>query len=500
MKKLTALLLCMLLLAGGLASCSDNAVDDGAGDKGTTDSSSQGAGETAPEETEITRANTPDSLPEGLSFDGTTINVFHFGSENTVMYDCLGELSGDVVLDAVYNRNVAVEERFNVKLNWIAGSGDWDTFPSQVVTAVTSGSGDYDMIDEECSRLFQQSVHGYLHNMDSFDNGYINFSQPWWYSDMMAEGALDSSKRYFGIGDINLTVMFGASATYFNKEMFTDYFGDIEQLYDHVKAGTWTHDVFAEYCRKVYTDVNGNGSADDGDIMGFRYEQWGIPNYLSMSTGLSYITRNEEGYPVLAIATEEGYGWGEMLYKLLYTDNISMAGSKTDTFINKTSLFLLGQFETAHLLRDVDFNYGLLPYPKYSESLDYMSGSATVNGNGVGIPVSAPVEKLDAVCAAIEALCAQSYRYVIPAWYDTALKIKYSDGLTDSEMVDIIYEKIGCPFIMMADKELGIGSIYTNGVWNSTTDGAFASYYAKSGKSLDKKLEKTIENYKNLGE
>lgn len=502
MRKKLSLLLCLLLLASSLTSlvsCSEAPADNiGNNESGNTPSGGDVA-ETEPEETEITRENTPDSLPTDLKFDGTTINIYHFGTDSTVKYDCLGDFSGDVVLDAVYNRNVAVEERLGVKLNYIAGSSDWNGFPTDVTNSIISGSTDYDMIIEECSRLFQQSLYGYLFDINSLDNDYINFEQPWWYADMMAEGSLDNTKRFFGIGDINLTVMFGASACYFNKEMFTNYFGEIDQLYTHVKEGTWTTDVFADYCERVYTDLNGDGQKDAGDIMGFRYEQWGIPNYLSMSTGLSYITRDSDGYPVLDINNERGMEWGEKLYKLLYTNNISMEGSKLDTFINKTSLFLLGQFDTAHQLRDVDFSYGLLPYPKMAEDLDYMSAAATVNGNGVGIPVSAPVEKIPASCAAIELLCAESYRHVVPAWYDTALKIKYSDGLDDAQMVDIIYEHIGCPFIMMADKELGTGSIYTYGIWGSTTDGAFASYYAGQSKSLDKKLARAIEDYKKLG-
>ena len=221
-----------------------------------------------------------------------------------------------------------------------------------------------------------------------------------------------------------------------------------------------------------------------------------------MSTGLTYITRDEEGFPVLNIMSEDGVKWSETLYKLLYTDNMSIFSNKENdkatTFINKTSLFLPGQFVTAHELRDVDFEYGILPYPKLSESLDYMSGAGTANGNGVAIPVSIAPERVDMLCAVLEALCAESYRKVTPAWYDTALKIKYSSGLIDAQMVDIIYDHINSPFIMMADKELNLGSIFTNGVFGSTSEGAFASYYEKQRKLLDKSLQKAIENYKKI--
>lgn len=496
MKKILSLILCALMLAPTFTSCAESDNDD----NGTASNGSASTADSdTSEETEITRATTPDSLPDDLDFGGMSLNVYHFGSEDTVNYDCVGELSGDVVMDAVYNRNISVEDRLNVKFNWIAGDATWDGFPNQVSVALQAGVSDYDLIVEESSRLWQQSIRGYFYDIMTLSD-YIDLDQPWWYTEMMEQGAIDNSKRYFLNGDLFLTCMFGASAMYFNKQMFTNYFGDIQQVYDQVLDGTWTYDVFADYCATVHTDVNGDGTPDDGDIYGFRYEQWGIPNYMSMSTGLTFSSRDENGYPVLEIMTEDGIKWGQTLYRLLYSDSISVEGSKQDTFINQTSLFYPGQFSTAHQLRNVDFDYGMLPYPKLSEDLDYMSAAATVNGNGGAIPVSAPADKLDAVCAAMEALCAQSYRTVIPAWYDTALKVKYSDGKADAQMVDIIYEHISTSFIMMADKELGIGSIFTNAIYGANNDGAFASYYESQRSVIDKKLERCIEDYKKLGQ
>ena len=494
MKKLLTLLLCLAMLLPAFAACSENASDGG---QDAAQSSSTPSAETpAEEEPEITRANYPDTLPDDLNFDGVTLDITAFGLPNSINYDCTGELTGDVVLDAVYNRNIAVEDRLNLKLNYVFGSADWGGFPSEVMTILQAGTDDYDLVVEESSQLFSQSIQGFYYDFLTLDN--INLEQPWWYADMMAESQFDNTKRYFLNGDICLTVFMGASAMYFNKPVFTDYFGDVNTLYDAVLDGTWTYEKFADYCRSVYTDTNGNGTADAADLMGFRFEQWGIPNYMSMSTGLTYALRDDEGFPILDIYTENGIKWGETLYRLLYTDNISMLGSKQETFIAGTSLFFPGMFDTAMVLRDVDFEYGIVPYPKLDESLDYLCGAATANGCGVAIPVSANPAKMSATTAALEALCAEAYRKVVPAWYETALKIKYSDATIDAQMVDIIYNHINSPFIMMADKALGTGSIYTNAVFGSSNEGAFASWWAKNEKLLVKKLEKAIDSYKNL--
>ncbi len=497
-KKLLALVLALTMLAPSVISCSNNESDETKGGTTVSGDNTSVDGDSADEETETSRADIKDSLPEDLNFGGDTVNIYHFGTSDTINYDTVGEMGGDVVLDAVYNRNISVEDRLNVKLNYIEGAAGWNDFPNEVLTALNAGTTDYDVIMEESTRLWQQSFQGYYH--DLIDEKYLDLDAPWWYGDMMEESAIDNSRRFFLNGDICLTVMLGASATYFNKGMFENYFGDISALYNAVLDGTWTYDKLMEYCRGVYTDVNGNGELDSEDITGFRYETWGLPNHMSMSTGLEYITRDENGYPVLDLLSETTIKWSETLYKLLYSDNMAQfdESGKTSSFISGLSLFLPGTFSTANSLRDVDFEYGMLPYPKLDETLDYKSAAGTANGNGVAIPVTIGTERTTDLCAVLEALCAESYRKVTPAWYDTALKVKYADGLEDAQMVDIIYEHIGSPFIMMADKELGTGSVFTYGVLGDSSEGYYVSYYESKKSSLEANLADIIEQYKNI--
>ena len=63
-----------------------------------------------------------DDLPEELDYNGEVINVFHWGNEfvtNELMAD---GSTGDIVDVAIYNRNLSVEERLNVDMNYIIRS------------------------------------------------------------------------------------------------------------------------------------------------------------------------------------------------------------------------------------------------------------------------------------------------------------------------------------------------------------------------------------------
>ena len=499
MKKILSAVMAAALLASVITACGEAA--DTPASQGT--SADGGAGDTnltAAEETEPSRENTPDNLPDDLDFGGATVNIIYMGSEDSTHYDALGEASGDIVYDAVYNRNISVEERLNVKLNWIAGSGDWDGYPSDIKKAMTAGVSDYDIVMMENSRLFEQSLSGYWR--DLIDAEYLDYDQPWWYSAMMSDGAIDNNHRYFITGDVGLTTLQGASAIYFNKGMFENYFGDYNALYTTVTDGKWTHDVLAEYCRAVYSDLDGSTTVNAADQFGFAYPQWGVPNYLSMSTGLSFITRDADGLPVLDMNNELSIKWAETLANLLYADNMAWdttGGDDQHTMFKKNqTLFDIGMLSTANGLRDLTFEYGLIPHPKLTESLDYMSGAGVVNGEGAAIPVSALTDNFERSCAVLEALCAESYRTVAPTWYETALKIKYVATDTDAQMVDLIYSRITGPFIMMADKAIGIGSIFTNVCYGNGGKADFASYWGKNEKSITKKWDKMIANYQEI--
>lgn len=105
-KKNTSLLLALLLTLMSV-SCGSAAEPD----TETTDSTT-----TAPEETTDNdpRKNAKDDLPE-LDFKGSTIRVLSRGGDyDTKIEFNVEEATGEIVEDAVFNRNKSVEERLNV--------------------------------------------------------------------------------------------------------------------------------------------------------------------------------------------------------------------------------------------------------------------------------------------------------------------------------------------------------------------------------------------------
>ena len=149
MKKALALLLAALMIAPTLLACSNNSASGG---KDPASASNVPAAVTAEpiDEEKMTdyerRQLIPDNLPD-VTFNGSTYRVLTtadgYGGriikKDEIVVD---DLNGDACNDAVYNRNVLVEDRFAIKIEC-----DTDADPqSYVNTLVTSGSNDYQLV------------------------------------------------------------------------------------------------------------------------------------------------------------------------------------------------------------------------------------------------------------------------------------------------------------------------------------------------------------------
>ena len=126
------------------------------------------------EETEISRANIPDNLPE-ITFDGQEFRAAQQISNKYEFYS--EELNGEGANDAVYNRNLKIEDRFDVKIQ----SVDYESLGainSDVAKLVTSGTDAYEVASHCAWKSSTPIRAGVYRNWNEVDN--VDFSQPWW--------------------------------------------------------------------------------------------------------------------------------------------------------------------------------------------------------------------------------------------------------------------------------------------------------------------------------
>ena len=142
-----ALLLCGTAVLPLLVSCG--------GVKEEVSNASATTAETQAAETEPARQK--DSVPDGFTFGGRTITFFTRDGLRKSDVDGGGELSGDLVEDAVYARNQTVEDRLNVKISVISDPGNWKDAGAVMESSILAGDDAWQVVFTSGNSAIQSS-------------------------------------------------------------------------------------------------------------------------------------------------------------------------------------------------------------------------------------------------------------------------------------------------------------------------------------------------------
>jgi len=165
--------------------------------------------------------------------------------------------------------------------------------------------------------------------------------------------------------------------------------------------------------------------------------------------------------------------------------NLSNSKDHIQIFNNGQALLRTGGFgNLPTLVGEVDFEIGVLPYPKWDEEQKEYYSQVGGSAESMGISIVESDEETAIIGLITEALCAESYKQVIPVYYDMMLKNRYADMPDDAEMMDLIVDS----------RIYDLGFIYDNwqgaGFWMQTLVGAnntnFASFYSSKWPAAEK--------------
>ena len=402
-----------------------------------------------------------DDIP-ALNFNGEAVNILY---RDYMAYEAYAESqNGDVINDAVYKRNMMVEERFNAKLNLIAVEGAWahkDDFLRRVRNSVSAGDDEFEIIEGYAAYIIELVTTGsYLNNWQ--DIPYIGFNKPWWNQQFIEEITV-YDKCLFLTGDLALSTISMANVLFFNKNMWDDY--ALENPYKIVKDGKWTLDKMAELTKNVSVDIDNDGKWTESDMYGYVTDTHNQIDAYIESFDVPITKMGNDGLPVFVIEDEKFVNAFLKLYTFMRETVSTFAGTEqpitTDIysmyrpiFQNRRALILAEYLGNSADMRDYDFDFGILPFPKLDENQEKYRTKSQDGYTMFCTPVT--VRNTEKVGAVIEALAAESRRSVVPAFYDVALKTKYARDEESSDMIDIIRDGIGFNFGILYILPLGM--------------------------------------------
>ena len=239
--KRTLSLLLVLLLTVPFVSCGEGTANE-------TSADDTGTGETVTETDETLPAL---NLPEGLDFEGYTYKIYTFDHSAYSIEHIAEDLNGDVLNDAIFNRNLDVSELLNVQLNAVINPWNNEDFRANVMASVMSGSDDYDVFTGNMYNTTYLSAEGYFFNVN--DAPYIDMDNPWWNKSSYDELSIGKN-AYLLMGDMCLS-NYNLEAVFFNRDMVEDY--DMEDPYTLAYENEWTIDKLISMTQDFYVDRNG---------------------------------------------------------------------------------------------------------------------------------------------------------------------------------------------------------------------------------------------------
>lgn len=476
--KSTAIFLIIALLFGFLA-CAENTGLQ-------TDNTTGASTETVSDETVI-----PDNLPqadyEGYKFRFYTRNCCP--SHSGGLY--VDELTGDVIEDAVYQRNRLVEERFHVEITEPLTGPDGDA--TELIKSVAAGDDVCDSVVWHFRHLGDVALQGLL--LDLRNIPFLDFNQPWWSKNIIDSYTI-FDKSYVALGYYDIDNITYTGCMYFNKRLADEYLTD--NLYNTVNAGSFTLDNFDKYIRMVGTDLNGDSKIDIADdLFGFATAA-GLMFMFQSAADQPTTARDAEGVPSLAINTERMVSIVEKCHAFLHGYEYSYvieAGAMT-TFTAGRILFHTGLLTNATdaSMREMKDDFGILPFPKFDEAQAEYYSHGSAHGALIGIPVT--VTDTEKTGLLVEAITAEGYKVIRPAVYDVALKNKLTRDEDSAAMIDIILQGRTGDFADIYDEW---GFVYTlDHMIGRQKDNNFASYYAKNEKTSVNRIQKSVDKFREM--
>jgi hypothetical protein len=480
MKKIISLLLCSFLTISVLVSCNnEELLNNESTDTGTD-----------------TDAETDDGLyhdavPE-LDFDGYDFRVL-IGTYDRPNQDLFPEEeTGDVLNDTIYARNNNIEDRFNIGFTKTEISL-FDLLET-LRTNVAAGDGAYDYYMQIDRDAFTATSEHLLYPIS--DLPYVDLTQPYW-TQLINQQLTVGNKLYWGVSDEMLSCFEATTLVYFNKKQALDL--QLDDFYTLVRDGDWTYDKFFVSAKTAVKDNNGDDKMTVDDNWGILSENDYFYCNMWSGAGILLIEKDSDDIPYFALAENENFT--DLVDKYLDTvkgkNNDGTAGvdlnwakegsTRINAFKSGSSLFSVGVIQEMSQLRDMPDDFGTLPFPKYSEDQEQYY-TMVISAFPFVIPIT--TQHPEIVGAVMEAMACESRNTVIPAYYESSLKVKYSRDTDTAEMLDLIFNTRWYDLANVIDV-YKIRATYTGLFLDGSSN--IVSTTAKMQKQFDKQIQKAVE-------
>ena len=434
MKKLLAMLLLLAMLGSMLVACNK---DKGTVAESTSTVEADGAAD--------------DYLPAPKAeYEGKEFGII-FREDYAYEWEYDEADAGSHINDAIYKRNQAVENRYNIALTYYpvvsTGNGVFEAnFMDPITTAVLNNENIYQMAAGYEYRLAYNSALGNF--LDWYQVNNVDLSAAWWDGDF-AEAASYKDHAYIMTGSLSLSHLYSSSCMFFNEDMINSAIeGGASEIFGKVEDGTWTLETFYNYVKLFTADDDGVEGMSENDTYGYATNDTTAVDAFMFCSNIPVSGRTTDGEIAIRPVSDKLVTLASTLNEIINTSGHTYNQSTTKVDGMNAHIGMISKGKTAFTtsalryavdLRETSVNYGILPYPKYDENQKKYYSITMDYSTAFAIPKTAQAD-IDFVGTISEAMAYYSYQYVRDALYNTVLKYRDAKDAESSKCVDIILE------------------------------------------------------------
>ena len=371
-------------------------------------------------------------IPDDRDYHGYEFKVLT--DTTNVRYEFVAESDGELIKDAVINRQNWIEEYVNIDFvltETLGGYGNMEGFAAEIESASGAGTP-YDMA--LAYNLIPPVVAAKGLSRDLAESENLNLH--------------DTKKEYWG-KEIKQEIMVGGRIFWMSdnsswnniRQMLCvfvnlDYFSRINptmsrsDLYNMVDSGVWTMEHMLTLAQNAYENTNfgdeKTDGVDDGDMFGLQAALAGpwLDTWL-YAAGFRYTKLNNRGTYDWTLADPPVVDFIDWWQETLNDDDIDKSDS---TFQNDRNMFSDGRAMFAlSAIRIIEFgidlDYTVLPMPLYKSSVKSTYSTPFSNDYSSWlIPKAAKTDAFERSATVLELLAAEGNRRLAPVYFEIYLK------------------------------------------------------------------------------
>lgn len=299
---------------------------------------------------------------------------------------------GDSVDLAIYERNRKFEEEFETELVFSLMPGDpasSDAFVQASYTSIVNNSGTYDAIAAyslAAGRLSACGVYEDLYGIDPHFGDYI------WASEIIEESTV-GGKLFYASGDIATSMLYQMNFLIINENYAKGLKIDVGALQKTALDGKFTLDKLFEVCDNAYLEYDNKPGKTAGDRFGLYLNDEELADLFFVGAGLAYVANNDK----YDLCISDDYVGSESVGVLT---KLADQGKKSNAYYTKYStvgikegnslVYAVKASDIVNHLKDAEYEYAVLPAPKYSEDQEDYRTALGFYFSMYSIPVDAP--------------------------------------------------------------------------------------------------------------